>query len=247
MLETPNDSPMASGTSTPRLWPDPRHIGGGNVSQNVKKREPVKNIAAMDYDSDIDPDDLPVYLESKAKLFKLQPSPTKRAPLRPNGRNNYQNLPAKPPADPESAKILRKIKRIEDDILFDKYLADQQWEVQRIQLEREAAARRNVADTAQEITDLQESETLVDSDDDDEVSQEAAKIGAALLEETGSDDDVALADLFASLPVNEVDPLTGKSTTVVNGSDGIKVTIQDFGKWTGVNPTRVLEEACRSR
>jgi ATP-dependent RNA helicase DHX29 len=69
----------------------------------------------------------------------------------------------------------------------------------------------------------------------------------ALLEENGSDDDAALADLFASLPVNEVDPLTGKSSTVINGSNGIKVTIQDFGKWTGVNPTRVLEEACRAR
>ena len=243
---------MASGTNTPRLETDTRHIsgialGGGNVPQNGKKRELVKKIASMDYDSDIDPDDLlPVYLESKAKLFKLQPSPTKRAPLRPNGRNNNQSLPNSPSTtNPESAKILRKIKRIEDDVLFDKYVADQQWEVRRIQLEKDAAARRNAAETTEQSADSQESETLVDSDD--EVSREAAKIGAALLEETGSDDDAALTDLFASLPVNEVDPLTGKSTTVVNGSDGIKVTIRDFGKWNGVNPARVLEEACRSR
>jgi ATP-dependent RNA helicase DHX29 len=68
-----------------------------------------------------------------------------------------------------------------------------------------------------------------------------------MLEEDSSDDDAALADLFASLPVNEVDPITGKSTTVVNSSNGVKVTIRDFGKWTGVSPTRVLEEACRAR
>lgn len=235
---------MASGTNTPRTESDNRQ--GGNPPRIGKKREQIKKIIAVDYDSDIDPDDLlPVYLESKAKLFQLQPSPTRGAPLRPNTRNNHQISPAKPAADPESAKLLRKIRKIEDDVLFDNYLAHQQWEVQRIQLEKDAAARRNAAEIAQDSADSQESETLVDSDD--EVSREAAKIGAALLEETGSDDDGALTDLFASLPVNEVDPLTGKSTTVVNGSDGIKVTIRDFGKWTGVNPARVLEEACRSR
>jgi len=137
------------------------------------------------------------------------------------------------------------MKKIEDDILFDQYLANQQWETMRIQLEREAAAHRNAQETNPDPDDSQESETLVDSDD--EVSREAAKIGAALLEENGSDDDDALADLFASLPVNEVDPLTGKSSTVVNGSDGVKVTIRDFGKWTGISPMRVLEEACRAR
>jgi len=148
---------------------------------------------------------------------------------------------------PESAKILRKIKKIEDDVLFDKYVADQQWEIKRIQLEKEAAAQRNAAEALHEHGDTHSSDSLTLIDSDDEVSREAAKIGAAMLEENESDDDGALADLFASLPVNEIDPTTGKTSTVVNGSNGIKVTIRDFGKWTGVNPTRVLEEACRAR
>jgi ATP-dependent RNA helicase DHX29 len=237
---------MASGTNTPRIESDNRHAGG-NAPKNGKQREQIKKVIAVDYDSDIDPDDLlPVYLESKAKLFQIQPSPTKKVALRPNSRNNNQSSPAKPAADHESAKLMRKIQKIEDDVLFDKYLANQQWEVRRIQLEKDAAAHRKAAEVAQESADSQGSETLVDSDDD-EVSQEAAKIGAALLEETASDDDAALADLFASLPMTEVDPLTGKSTTVVNGTDGVKITIRDFGKWTGVNPARILQEACRSR
>jgi ATP-dependent RNA helicase DHX29 len=130
--------------------------------------------------------------------------------------------------------------------LFDKYIADQQWEIRRIQLERDAAARRNAAlslESSAAPSPLPETP----DDSDDEVNEEAAKIGAAMLEEDSSDDDVALADLFTSLPVNEVDPITGKSTTVVNSSNGVKVTIRNFGKWTGVNPTRVLEEACRAR
>ena len=203
-------------------------------------------MATIDYDSDIDPDDLlPIYLECKTKLFHLQPPPPKAPASRPSGRNHTpkSRAPA-PPTDPETAKIFRKIKRIEDDILFDQYVADQQWESKRIQLERDAATHRSALQSSQDA-DSQGSETLVDSDDD--VSKEAAKIGAALLEDTGSDDEAALADLFASLPVNEVDPLTGKSSTVINGTNGVKVTIRDFGKWTGVNPTRVLEEACRAR
>jgi ATP-dependent RNA helicase DHX29 len=72
-------------------------------------------------------------------------------------------------------------------------------------------------------------------------------MGMELLEDNESDDDAALADLFASLPVNEVDPVTGKSCTVVNGKDGVKIVISDFGKWPGISPTRVLEEACKAR
>lgn len=246
-LETPTDSPLPSGTTTPRLEPDTRHVvvsgsNGANSSQAEKKRSPVKKLTAVDYDSDIDPDDLlPVYLECKEKLF-LQESNAKK-PSRFNGQTITQKQCNRmPTADPESAKILKKIKRIEDDVLFDRHLADQKWDVRRIQLERDAASRRNAAELEQDnIT----SNTLVDSDDD--VCREAAKIGAALLEENESDDDAALADLFASLPVNEVDPLTGKSSTVVNERNGVKVTIRDFGKWTGVNPTRVVEEACRAR
>jgi ATP-dependent RNA helicase DHX29 len=148
--------------------------------------------------------------------------------------------------DPRSAKILRKIKKIEDDILFDEYVANEQWETRRIQLERAAAAQRNAAQFKQDTSDSESQESLTLVDSDDEVSREAAKIGATMLEENDSDDG-AIADLFASLPVNEVDPLTGKTSTVVNGSNGVKVIIRNFGKWTGVNPSRVLEEACRAR
>lgn len=244
---------MTSGVNTPRVESDTRHIGSAvqsaeSLSQVTKKLNPAKNITPLDYDSDIDPDDLlPVYLEIKSKLFHLKPSSSEAAfKRRQNGRNQLSISQSKPPTpDPESTKLLQKIKKIEDDVLFDKYLADQQWELRRIQLERDAAALRNGPEPLHDSNDSQGSETLVDSDD--EVSREAAKLGEALLEEAGSDDDALLADLFASLPVNEVDPLTGKSSTVVNSTNGVKVVIRDFGKWTGVNPTRVLEEACRAR
>jgi ATP-dependent RNA helicase DHX29 len=213
-----------------------------------RQRSTAKKVTPVEYDSDIDPDDLvPIYLECKTKLFQSQQTDSKRGASRLSSRSN-------PPAshnriataDPGLAKVLRKISRIEDDVLFDKYIADQQWEIRRIQLERDVAARRNAAlslESSAAPSPLPETP----DDSDNEVNKEAAKIGTVMLEEDSSDDDAALADLFASLPVNEVDPITGKSTTVVNSSNGVKVTIRDFGKWTGVGPTRVLEEACRAR
>jgi len=248
--ETPINSPLPSGATTPRFESDTRHIGlaplSGSSTQLDKKRLSPQKPAAVEYDSDIDPDDLlPVYLECKTRLFHLQAPQSRKNALRAIPRLNPSKSTS--PMTPESAKILRKIKKIEDDVLFDKYVADQQWEIKRIQLEKEAAAQRNAAEALHEHGDTHSSDSLTLIDSDGEVSREAAKIGAAMLEENESDDDGALADLFASLPVNEIDPTTGKTSTVVNGSNGIKVTIRDFGKWTGVNPTRVLEEACRAR
>jgi len=252
-LETPIETPLQSGTSTPRLESDTRHMGltplNGSSTHINKQRPSPKKVIPIEYDSDIDPDDLlPTNLECRTKLFHLQEPISRKTGPKGNVRsNNSTPKSGRSAADPVTAKLLRKIKRIEDDVLFDQYVATQQWEMRRIQLERDAAARRNAADSVLDNSDSnsQKSETLDDSDD--EVSKEAAKIGAALLEENDSDDDAALADLFASLPVNEVDPITGKTSTVVNGLNGVKVTVRDFGKWAGVSPTRVLEEACRAR
>lgn len=212
-----------------------------------KKLKPNKKAERVEYDSDIDPDDLlPVYLESKSKLFHLQSANTEMDPKRRNDRNTAPMSGNKLAAqEPEFSRLLRKIKKIEDDVLFDKYLANYQWESLRIQLEKEAAVQRHARRLSLDDRTSEESDHPVDSDD--EVSREAAKMGEALLAETGSDDDTAVADLFASLPISEVDPVTGKSNTIVNGANGVKVIIRDFGKWTGVNPTRVLEEACRAR
>ncbi|KAB8303097.1 hypothetical protein EYC80_004550 [Monilinia laxa] len=247
---TPFDSPMASGANTPRLESDTRHFAssvqnGGNTPRNGKKQEISKKAAIIDYDSDIDPDDLlPVYLKTKEKMFLLHSSKS-ATEVRSNDKRGAQKSQNNGSSiGTESARLARKLKRIEDDVLFDKYLAYQQWNIQKIKLERDAATQR-ASELATDDKETPESDSPADSDD--EISREAAAIGKALLEETGSDDDAALADLFASLPVSEVDPLTGKSSTVINGKDGTKVTVRDFGKWSGVNPTRVLEEACRAR
>lgn len=211
--------------------------------------KPQQPFNVGDDDSDIDPDDLlPEYLKAKAKLFNIQGN---KPSSQPNGRNPRSRPPASTASADQSSSTLdairleRKLQKIQNDILFDQYIADQEWEKQRIQLERNAAAERSANGTASTERIPHPAEVLEESDD--EVSREAAKIAAEILEDNGSDDDTALADLFASLPVTEVDPITGKSNVVVTGSDGKKVIIRDFGKSVGISPRRVLEEACKAR
>lgn len=147
----------------------------------------------------------------------------------------------------EIAKLQAKISRIEKDVLFDKALAEQQWRSKRILLEKELAQKaRDAKPEPQKDSGSESSDE--ESDSDDEINKEAKKIAAEVLAENGDkDDDGMLADLFSSLPMSEVDPATGKTNTVINAPDGTKVVIRDFGKWVGVSPSRVLEEACRAR
>lgn len=215
----------------------------------------------VQYDSDVDPDELlPVYLETKAKLFHLLPSTgstndngaPRVSQKQKKSRGNDQIRGPSSADRPEIERLQRRLVKIENDILFDQYVADQQWVTKHIQLEKDAAAARKAAMSTSETTKAEFSniendlEEKLAEDSDNGVSREAAEIGIAMLED-GSDDDEMLADLFASLPVTELDPLTGKSITVVNSNDGIKTTIRDFGKWSGVGPKRIFEEACRAR
>jgi len=147
--------------------------------------------------------------------------------------------------DLEEAKLLAKIDRIEQDVLFDKSLAEHMWRGRRIELEREFASNTKKVEQERQQDKEQEKEQQ-ESSSDDEVARYAKRIAAEILQQDDNGEDESLSDLFGSLPVLETDT-TGKTRTVVNGPDGVKVTIRDFGKWPGVNPTRVLEEACRSR
>lgn len=186
----------------------------------------------MTYDSDIEPDDLhPQYLATKIRLLEMSKlnDPTKKS--------------EKSPESNEKAKLLAKLQKIESDVLFDKAAAELEWKSRRIELEKEFAMERNRQKA--ETKPVLESH-VIDEEPDDSVNAEAEKIAAELLAEA-HDDDGGLGNLFDALPQSEVDPSTGATRTVMTSSDGVKLTIRDFGKWSGVNPRRVLEESCRSR
>lgn len=260
---TPTESPLASGATTP-LLDEPEVLQkakskkkNGTTTPRSGAATPRKQIVT--YDSDIEPDDLiPAYLDTKAKLFAIQRP--QQDVLRKGHKPGPQARSLVPTADAahdlEAAKLLAKLDRVEKDPLFDAGLARMQWEPKRIALERDYAdekklkaeleAAKVAGNKEQENGQAQSSrDEDDDEDDDDEITKEAKRMTAEILAQN-EDDDQGLADMFADLPTNDVDA-DGKTTTVLNNSDGTKITIRDFGKWSGISPTRVLEEACRSR
>jgi ATP-dependent RNA helicase DHX29 len=243
-LDAQGESPLPSGANTPPILElDRKKQRGGNLSSRSTRASSPRKVAVT-FDEDIEPDELlPAYLDAKEKLFALQrprQDTTKGKLLHASKTEASEST--------EEAMLLAKVDRIEKDVLFDKYVAEQQWKAKRIVLEKDyATAKKKKAEEDEAQKAPETGETTANGQDD--VNQEAERIAAEILAqaEDDDDDDEALTDLFSSLPVSEVDPTTGKTNTVVNGADGIKVMIRDFGNWTGVSPMRALEEACRSR
>ncbi|KAH6613601.1 P-loop containing nucleoside triphosphate hydrolase protein [Chaetomium sp. MPI-SDFR-AT-0129] len=226
------ETPSRSGTP---LQIDPRSGKNKNKAQDRPRQHSPKR-PAVTYSEDIEPEQLlPFYLATKTELFAIQRP--RQGDAKGKGAKNNGNVPI----SAEEALLLAKVDRVERDVLFDKYVADQQWRNKRVILEKEYAAAR-----AEEKKKAAAAEGPPAPLEPGDVNAEAERMAAEVLAQETDDDD-ALADLFASLPVSEVDPVTGKTNTVVNGADGAKTIIRDFGKWTGVTPMRALEEACRSR
>ena len=122
---------------------------------------------------------------------------------------------------------------MESDILFDKDEAHEKWAELRVQLMREEAQENRSNARKSQVPSLNENdaknEAFVPHDPEEE--------------REGMD----LSDFFSSLPEESTNATTGVSGMTMNSSDGIAVTIRNFGKWSGVNPRRVFEEACRAR
>ncbi|KAL6363682.1 hypothetical protein LRP88_03104 [Fusarium phalaenopsidis] len=240
--DTPQESPVPTRSSTPRHF----ESKNGRKGKPAGKGRPAKASSAakkmvVTCDSDIEPDELvPKYLETKAKLLEFE--------------RGYHRLDKSQAADVDEelavAKLEAKIRKIESDVLFDKYEAEQLWKGQKINLEKQLATAKKEAE-AQAETQTEDASTpeepAPEKTDEDEINDEANRIAAEILAEANEDDDDDIGGLFASLPQNEVDASTGESRTVVNSADGSKIVIRDFGKWTGVSPRRTLEETCRSR
>ncbi|PSR89054.1 pre-mRNA-splicing factor ATP-dependent RNA helicase PRP22 [Coniella lustricola] len=264
--QTPADTPLASGATTPLLMElemiqsakskKKAGINAGRASGTASPRRQV-----VTYDSDIEPDDLiPAFLDTKTKLFAIQRP--QRDGFRKGRKPGQQLQPPAAPSDsvdhPDSdePRLLAKLDRIEKDPLFDAGLARMQWEPRKIMLEREFAENKKLRAEAEAGAEKPSEEAAIktrqddtsddDDDDDDEIAKEAKKMAAEILAQNEDEEDQALADLFAALPTSEVGT-DGKTNTVINSSDGKKITIKDFGNFTGLTPMRVLEEACRSR
>ncbi|ODA83124.1 hypothetical protein RJ55_01633 [Drechmeria coniospora] len=236
-----NASPFPSRTQTPK--PESQQDRKGKESSksgtNERSGKGTSRKLAVTCDIDIEPEDLvPEYLAAKTSLLELSRS------------ESEQDAAGEHDVELAIAKLEAKLEKIKSDVLFDKFAAELKWKSERIILEKRLAVTRKdllaaSAGVPKPAGIAAEAEAVIDDSDDDEVAGEAERMAAEVLAEASDEDDIA--GLFASLPQSEVDPNTGKSQTVLASADGVKLILRDFGKWTGVSPRRVLEEACRSR
>ncbi|GAB7360486.1 hypothetical protein MBLNU230_g8437t1 [Neophaeotheca triangularis] len=216
----------------------------GTAAPNITSQD--DGIDVSDLESDLEPDELmSVYLQSKAKLYELDPSAEPKGPTKK--KQTKKPTASNKPVGTGQRKLHQKLERIESDVLFDQREADARWSEQRVDLMRDTAERRRFQlqseDKPQKQT--QDATPIEGNGASGHVSNEAERMGQELLQETeeNEDDDDMLGGMFNSLPGVNDGPSSNSTDTVASDS----VTVREFGRMTGMHPKRVLEEACRAR
>ena len=187
-------------------------------------------------DDDIDPAKLVErYLLLQSRLYELQPELVqighgrRRGPKTTANTNRLQIEPL----TPEASNILRKLRVIESDVLFDQDDANEKWMLAQNDIAKEVSERRKFR--------LRVESKSSESRDN---SGSLVTRGSAITEETSMD---MLGDLLFTLPEENTDAVPEISNVASTIQGSAAVTVREFGKWTGLNPSRILEEACKAR
>ena len=202
---------------------------------------------------------MPEYVELQTKLYSIAPELFDRpkAKARPSSSLSEEE-------DPQVLKIQRKIAKIEADVLFDRQEAESLWEEKLIQLRREGAIfghpavrekkkkKEEEEEEASEQRDESEKRDISDSqsnagDDDARLDNKQDNAPTDTTTDNGDDNaDLMLGDMFdeTETPILDAVREAGLENREPENSP---ITLRDFGKWTGLSPRRVLEEACKAR
>ncbi|KAI4091962.1 MAG: hypothetical protein LQ344_003780 [Seirophora lacunosa] len=196
--------------------------------------------ADSDTESDIDPDTMTNrYVELQTSLHELEAEQgIAEHQILSKTENKLEHEWAEGSRS-ELAKIVSRLERLRSDILFDQYDADRKWTEKRNELAKAAAQRRKL-----ELNDGNQSNS---GDSRRKYANGVTTVGITHEKQEGSEDDIgveALGDFFSGLPdVTSPDV----SDTNNQSSSSLPLHVRDFGKWNGMSPTRLLEDACRAR
>ena len=183
------------------------------------------------------------YLSYQCRLYELHPElatrGTAKAPknARLKGQVNGHVTDGSPSA--QVSRLQVRIAKIRSDILFDQQEAEVRWAAMREQLSKDMAARRRLAIDDSNGVDSRPNGNSIRRLGKGNIDEESGQ--------EGDEPEIMLADLFDSLPETSSDLATGSSITSAADVSGTRVELRDFGRWNGVGPRRVLEEACRAR
>ncbi|KAG2411771.1 hypothetical protein HFD88_009327 [Aspergillus terreus] len=211
-------------SSTPKLTQDDSKPK--QAKSTVKADLPPAS-SPYDSDSSLDPDTLlPKYLELQTRLYNLQPEIfDKPKKGKKSGREKTAGASAE---DPQVASLQRKIASVENDVLFDKAEAECRWREKLDDLRKEAAFLRQ-----------SQPKDKPEQDDTKEAGEKEPENNVPLMDEDETAD--LLGDMF------QAEEPTLESGVILEELNKAVLNMRDFGKWTGLNPRRVLEETCKAR
>lgn len=237
--DTQDSTPTQSRPSTPLQLPE-LNVDSQSLGLSF---EDTSNNTDTESDDNFEPGKLVErYISFKTRLQKLQPElsepGTRKRNIRSATKSDHSNHEA---PTPEATKIMRKINDLNSDILFDRDEASKQWTLVQNELAREAAERRKFhLDNEVRSANVANDHDLLESDH----HSETASI-SALSEE---DPMGMVGDLFSIVSGSTTDADTVFTKVTKTAPDGTAVVVvRDFGKWTGLSPHRILEEACKAR
>ena len=207
-------------------------------------------IEVSDIESDLEPDELlSIYLATKARLFDLDPEGEGGMAKKKQGKGQKGQPATKAAPGRGQKKLQARVQRIESDVLFDKREGEAQWNEKKIGLAREFSERRKwqlQSEQAKTPEVNANGSANAGESTSDNISDEAERLGLELLKEAEDmGDDDMLGGMFGNLPGSEETSTPSDSTSSVVHSQN--VVVRDFGRLTGMNPKRVLEEACKAR
>lgn len=147
---------------------------------------------------------------------------------------------------PLQNKLLRKISRIERDVLFDQFEAERQWDDLSKSLAQESIQIRNCVFEKRRWHTQSDHNNSIDGAENATLQSDTNSVTSDQ-ESQDADEDNLLGGLFQNLPESNTDAKTGITSMTVEEQQGNRLIIRDFGKWTGLSPRRILEETCRAR
>lgn len=175
------------------------------------------------------------YLSLQSRIFQLKLENAKLKVGDPTKQKTKLCDQKSKQCAPEITRLLKKIDKLESDILFDRDVARIKWIEKRDQLAKESTERKKFQL-------------------DDDLYNESSVIRTSLprqniSDETGEDgeSEELLGDLFSTLPEVASNSDTESINMVSKSAEGQMVTIRSFGSWSGVHPRRIFEEACKAR
>lgn len=209
---------------------------------------PPEDVEVSDVDSDVDPEEMQsVYLRSREKLFGIRPdliadSTNNKAKKTPK----VPGIPSKTDLPPGVLKLVRRLERIEADVLFDKAEAEDRWIQRRNLLAKELSQNRKLHLSRPETPMSTKESSGGTEESGNQSAQHESDDPKESSKEESDDDDQALADLFSALPADDD---TAKTQTLGQQQDTADSTIfiRQFAISKGVEPRRILEDVCKAR